>query len=431
VFSSRNAPVHLLAAGLGSGDACRVSVAGFAGPSARPLASRDRRARAYPSWARWDGALDRRYTVGLEEQVMLLHPDRWSLAQSSDTVLARLPAQLSARASAETHASVIELVTGLHTDVNDAVRELASLRRRLQRELAEMGLTAAAAGTHPLTLGSETRASAAAGDRLLVDSMRVLARREPTMAMRVHVGIPTPAEAIRVLDGLRRSMPILLALSANSPFWQGRDGGFASSRMLLSRAFPRTGVPRHFGSYDDYVDALAGLMVSDAVADTNSISWDVRLQPALGTVEVRVMDAQTTVREARPLLALVQALARLELEGDRSPTTPCPEVLEENRCLAARDGMAARLIDAAGGALIPARELLDVLLAECRPHALALGCGEALERVQRLAAANGADRQRAFAQGDSNSERLVESLAERFLAPAWPTRSTAPEHTHG
>jgi carboxylate-amine ligase len=379
-----------------------------------------------PVWARWSSELYQPYTIGLEEEVMLLDPSSWALAQSGDRALSQLSDQLSAHAAAETHACVIELVTDIHADVDSAVAELGSLRHSLRHELAEMGLTAAAAGMHPLAVGDETRLSAAPRYQRIADSMRMLVRREPTMAMHVHIGIPEPDDAVRVLNGLRRWVPALLALSSNSPFWRGRDGGFASSRTLVFGAFPRTGLPGTVGSYADYVATLDALMLSDAVPDPNSVWWDVRLQPPLGTVEVRVMDTQSTVREATPLIALVQSLARLELEGDGAAATPGPEVLAENRFLAARDGMAARLLDpTAPGRLIPVREMLDALLAECRPHALALGCLDSLERVPRLAAANGADRQRAWVRAGASLEQVVERLAERFLAPAWPSRSHA------
>jgi glutamate---cysteine ligase / carboxylate-amine ligase len=412
-------------------DACRMAVSGFASPVAGRVARRDYRPGGdYPLWARWNDELDRPYTLGLEEEVMLLDPCSWSLAQSSDTVLARLSYQLSPFVSPETHASVVELATGIHPDVEGAAAELALLRTRLRRELDPMGLTAAAAGMHPLTVWKETRVSGTARYRFLDDSMRALAHREPTMALHVHVGVPAPDDAIRVLNGLRRNTPILLALSANSPFWQGRDCGFASSRTPIFRSFPRTGLPRYFADYPDYVDALDALLVSGDVPDPSFVWWDVRLQPTLGTVEVRVMDAQSTVREVAPLLALVQSLARLELEGDSSPAAASAEVLDENIFLAARDGMGARLIDPAARCLIPVREMLENLLAECRPHALALGCAGPLDRVRRLAIANGADRQRSFVAGNGGLEHLVASLADRFLAPAWPTKTARAEREH-
>ncbi len=369
-----------------------------------------------PSWARWNDGLDQRYTVGIEEEFMLLHPDKWSLAQRSDEVLAGLSDELSTHISPETHAAVVELATGIHPDVDGAVRELASLRRRLSRELDAMGLTVAVAGTHPLTVRQETEVSGAARYRAIDDSMRVLARREPTLALHVHVGVPAAEDAIRVLNGLRRNVPILLALSANSPFWQGLDSGFASARTVIFQAFPRTGLPRYFADYGDYVKAIDALIASGAIRDPSFLWWDVRLQPALGTVEVRVMDAQSTVQEVAPLVALIQSLARLELEAETAPAPPGPEVLAENRFLAARDGMDARLIDPIARRLVPVREKLEALLVECHEHAVALGCDVALDGVQYLAAATGADRQRASAAGPGNLEALVAMLAERFLA---------------
>jgi carboxylate-amine ligase len=376
---------------------------------------------ACPLWARWSDELDRGYTLGVEEEVMLLKPPDWSLAQSSDDVLARLSDELSPHTSPETHAAVVELATGIHSDVDGVVAELASLRSCFSGELDAMGLSAAVAGTHPLTLREETAVSGAARYRDLDDSMRVLARREPTMALHVHVGVPAPEEAIRLLNGLRRNAPVLLALSANSPFWQGRDSGFASARTVIFQAFPRTGLPRYFADYGDYVDAVDALIASRAIPDPSFLWWDVRLQPALGTVEVRVMDAQSTVREIAPIVAVVQSLARLELEGDSSPVVPGAEVLAENRFLAARDGMDARLIDPAARCLVPVREVLDSLLARCRPHAVALGCADALDQVHRLAAANGAAHQRAFVDRGGRLDDLVGSLAERYLAPGWRT----------
>ena len=349
---------------------------------------------------------------------MLLEPSDWSLAQSSDVVLAGLSDELSAHTAPETHAAVVELATGVHQDVDGAVAQLASLRSRLSLELDALGLTVAAAGTHPLTVHEETEVSGAVRYRGLGDSLRVLARREPTMALHVHVGVPAPEDAIRVLNGLRRQIPVLLALSANSPFWQGRDSGFASARTHIFQAFPRAGPPRFFADYADYTGAVDALIAPGAIPDPSFLWWDVRVQPALGTVEVRVMDAQSTVREAAPLVALIQSLARLELEGETSAAAAGAEVLAENRFLAARDGMGARLIDPIARSLVPVREALEALLVDCRPHAAALGCAPALDRVRWLAAASGADRQRAFAARHGSLEELVASLAGRFLAPS-------------
>jgi Glutamate-cysteine ligase family 2(GCS2) len=190
-------------------------------------------------------------------------------------------------------------------------------------------------------------------------------------------------------------------------------------RTVIFQAFPRTGPPRFFANYPDYVETVDELIASGAIPDPSFLWWDVRPQPALGTVEVRVMDAQSRVQEVTPLVALIQSLARLELEEKASSLVPSPEVLSENRFLAARDGMDAHLIDPGARCLIPVREMVDSLLADCRSHALALGCAGALDRIPRLAAANGADRQRKFVALSPRLDDLVASLADQFLAPGW------------
>ena len=378
------------------------------------------------SWARWNRSVGRPYTIGVEEEVMLLDASDNSLAQRSDAVLARLSSELADHAFPETHAAVLELATGVHSDVAGAVAELAALREGLARDLRQLGVDAACAGMYPLAAPQATRISGTARYRLIADSMRCLAVREPTMALHVHVGIPDPEEAIRVLDGLRQSLPLLLALSANSPFFQGLDSGFASARTVIFGGFPRTGPPRAFGCYAEYVDALDALIASGALPDASFIWWDIRLQPGLGTVEVRVMDAQSSVAESAPLVALVQSLARSELEGPPRENRVAAEVLAENRFRAARDGLEARLIDPAHRKLVSVRTLVADLVEPCRPHAAVLGCSEELEQVRRLAAVNGAARQRAWIQGGGDLGRLVSRLVQQFTAQQRPVSHSIP-----
>jgi glutamate---cysteine ligase / carboxylate-amine ligase len=347
---------------------------------------------------------------------MLLDPSDCTLSQSGDDVLARLSAPLLGHIAPETHAAVIELRTSVHLDAARAVGELATLRSRLSDDLRAMRLRAACAGTYPLVFSEHTRVSGTERYRAVADSMRALARREPTMALHVHVGVPDSEDAVRVLNGFRHSLPVMLALSANSPFCQGRDSGFASLRTVIFQGFPRTGAPRRFKGYADYIDVVDAMIASGALPDPSFIWWDVRLQPALGTVELRVMDAQSTLIDNAALIALVQSLACLELEGEPMDREIAPEVLAENRFIAARDGMQARLIDPDNRRLVPVRELLDDLLTRCGPHADALGCQVELDHLGTLAAANGADRQRAWADR-GGLPSVMPRLTERFAAP--------------
>jgi carboxylate-amine ligase len=356
---------------------------------------------------------------------MLLESADLSLAQRSDTIIGRLSPVLTQHALQETHAGVLELVSGVHPQVSGAVSELWALRLRLALELRSMGARAACAGMHPLQSAEQTMISGAKRYQLIADTMRSLARREPTMALHVHVAIPDPDDATRVLLRIREVLPLLVALAANSPFSGGRDTGFASARTVTFDGFPRTGPPRAYSSYDEYVTAIDALVASGAIPDSTFLWWDARLQPALGTVEVRVMDAQSTVVDVAPLVALVQCLARLELEehGEHDPVSE--EVLAENRFLAARDGLNARLIEPAVGRLMPARMLLGRLTEECRPHAEALGCSAEFEEVNRLTAANGAIRQRSWARDGLDLTSVLSSLSQQFTTAIETTRGPA------
>ena len=327
----------------------------------------------------------------------------WSLAQRSDEVLARLSDELSPHTSPETHAAVVELATGIHPDVDGAVAELASLRGRLAGRVGGDGTGVAAAGTHPMTVREETKVSGAVRYRALDDSLRVLARREPTMALHVHVGVPAPEDAD---PRAQRSAP----QDPGSARAIGQLSLLAGARQRL-RVSPHGDLPgvsadrpsAFFSDYTDYVEAVDALIASGAMPDPSFLWWDVRLQPALGTVEVRVMDAQSTVGEIAPLVALIQSLARLELEGEPSPIVAGAEVLAENRFLAARDGMDAQLIDATARSLVPAREMLEAMLAECRPHAPR----SAARRAGSRAAAGGRDRGRPPARAVARQRTLA------------------------
>ena len=227
-----------------------------------------------PGWAEWKAGSE--YTLGVEEEVMLLNPGNWSLAQQIDRVLPVLSDELRPHVTPETHRSALELGTGVHQTVASAAAELLHLRRTLAAALEPLELRCASSGTHPFTMWHETVLSG--GDRYdtVYDSMRELARREPTFALHVHVGVPDPEDGIRLFNRMRAHLPVLLALSANSPFWQGRDSGLSSVRTSLFQAFPRVGTPRPFADYSEWVATVGLLVRSGAFPDDSYLWWDVR-----------------------------------------------------------------------------------------------------------------------------------------------------------
>jgi carboxylate-amine ligase len=367
------------------------------------------------SWARWHPSAA--YTVGLEEEVMLLDAEHaWALARRVDEVIPALTPDLAAHVSAETQNSVLELASSPHQTAGAAAAQARELRTRLATELNPMGLWAAAAGTHPVAVWTDTRISGGERHQTVYGLMRELARREPTFGLHVHVGVGDPDRAVTLYNRLRPHLPLLLALSANSPYWQGRDSGLSSARTPIFQAFPRVGIPRPFAGYGDYVEAIDLLVRCHAIPEPTHLWWDVRLQPRFGTVEIRIMDVQSSPEFTHALVGLVQTIAHLELEEGfyTSLLAGQPEVLIENRFSASRDGMEALLIDPVTETRVPAEEVMSGLLDVARPHAQDLGCESALDQAAELAACNGAERQRLIFEETGSLAGVVAALADQF-----------------
>jgi carboxylate-amine ligase len=350
------------------------------------------------------------FALGVEDELLLVDPRTHALANTAVEVLDALdvpPGEGTAKP--DTYAAMIELTTPVSPDAQAAVAAIDRLRARVRAA----GATVIGAGVHPAAAFGDVVHFPAERYRLLERMMRGLLRRTPTAALHVHVGMPDAEAAIRAANGLREHLPVLGALAANSPFWHGRDSGLASARAPMFRAYRGAELPRAFRSYDDYAETIAATVAAGDLPDYTFLYWDVRPHPTLGTVEVRAMDAQSSLWSVAGLAALVHALARREAER-HGPWAP-REALVEASFAAARDGLDARLpLD---GALRPAREVVAATLRLARPHARELGSEDALAGVERiLAEGNGADRQRA-AHARGGMEAVLALLVEEAEAP--------------
>jgi glutamate---cysteine ligase / carboxylate-amine ligase len=371
-----------------------------------------------PDWAHWRPAPEP-FTVGLEEEVMLIDPLDGMLVHDFDSIRPQLGDELARRLTPETHGASVELESDPSTSVAVAGGQLARLRAEMADELAALEIGVAAAGTHPIATWTETEISEGERYRYLHMTMRELARREPTHALHVHVGVDDPDEATEVANRMRTHLPVLLALSANSPFWQGRDSGLASARTPIFGAFPRVGIPRRFADYRDYFETLELMIEAGAFPEPTFVWWDLRLQPCYGTIEIRVMDAQTQSWRTTALAALAQCAVRLEaLEGFADARLVASgEILEENRFLAFRDGVAGVQLDPRAKQPVPVTTVARDLLEACAPHARELGCERELADVERIIAEPGDAVQRQIAGEPPDLDRLVMALREAF-APA-------------
>ena len=264
--------------------------------------------------------------------------------------------EFQARVMPELMQSVIEITTPVCRTPGRGRPAAAQLRRYVAELARADGCRFASAGTHPFSLFERQRITAKDRYRKLVDQMQYLARRELIFGMHVHAAVDDPEKAIQVANGLLIHLPEFLALSASSPFWRGEPTGLASSRQMVFSAFPRSGVPPRFESYEAFAELVGQLERTGCIADYTHIWWDIRLHPRLGTVELRICDAVTRVEDAVALAAYYQALVKMLSEHVESVGTP-PSfhriLTTENKWLAARHGLAAPVMDLVTGPAEP------------------------------------------------------------------------------
>jgi glutamate---cysteine ligase / carboxylate-amine ligase len=329
------------------------------------------------------------FTVGVEEELFLVDPVTGEQTNASTTVTERAEV-IAGRVERELHACQVELISDVCSDAREAVGMLADLRRAV----VATGTGLLGSGTHP----AAAEGAAEITDKDRYERIRYLlgdAVATPVGGLHVHVGMPDPDTAIRAFNGLRRHLPLLQALAANSPFRHGRDTGLASAREVTLRGWPRSGVPRAMRDYDEFC-ALAQLLTRAAdVPDYTWFWWKLRPHPRLGTVEIRALDAQASLEDTAALVALTHCLAVAAANSAPPPDLPA-EVLEEAVFRAARFGVDAELPQA-DGQLRPVRELFDHALAIAADHARELGCAAELEALPALfTRGGGAGRQRAI-----------------------------------
>jgi len=346
-------------------------------------------------------------TIGVEEELLLVD-GKCRLVAAAEKVTEELDAGAREAVSTEIFAAQIELKTGICGDAGVAARELSGLRRAVRAT----GIGLLGAGIHPDDGGEAQLVRKPRYDAVKEDLASLLST--PPSGLHVHVGMPDPETAIRVANAMRRRLPLLAALAANSPFRDGADSGMASARAVEVRAYPRFEMPREFADYEEFLAVAEQLIAAAGVDDYTYLWWDVRPHPNLGTVEVRGMDVQPTAAANAAFAALIQALAAREIEAP-STSDLQREALEESNYQATRYGLEARLM-VDGGEAVPAREVAARALAEARPYAEELGGAASLAEIERiLAEGNGADRQRrAFERGGIPA--VLDYLAEATAA---------------
>ena len=359
------------------------------------------------------------YTLGVEEEYMLLDGETFDLVQHIDTVLTAVAGhELEPRINSELMQSVLEVATPVCHTPAGVRQQLLRIRSYVTDIAREKGLRIGSAGTHPFSLFERQRITAKDRYRAMVDQMQYIARRELIFGLHVHVAVDDAEKAIQVVNGLIAHLPELVGLSASSPFWRGEPTGLASSRQMVFAAFPRSGPPPRFENYADYAEVVGQLEKTGCIADYTHIWWDIRLHPRFGTVEIRVCDAVTRVEDAVALAAFCQCLVKLYSErhaiGAEIPSFH-RILTTENKWLAARYGLEAPVMDLVAGHRnrVPVAQLVRRTLRELEPHARELGCDAELEGISEiLSKGSGSDRQRRIWNANRDIVEVVREIAE-------------------
>ncbi len=348
---------------------------------------------------------------------MILDAESLDLANAIEELLEPTPA---GEIKPELMESVLEISTDPCESTVQAKEQLRALRRQVARSAAGKGLSIGSAGTHPFARWEDQRISARPRYRDLVDALRFVARQEVIFGVHVHVSIDDPDKAIHVANGMRVHVPVLLALSANSPFWQGDPTGLASARTPIFRQFPRVGIPPHYRDWEDYQRRIEFMMEAGVIADYTYLWHDVRPHPDFGTVEIRVMDSQTRLEHTLGIAALIQALARELAEHFESgkPLSSYPlEMLDENKWLAARHGLDHELVDLPRSERVSTRELAARLIERMHDHCSDLGSLDELEAVNDiLEAGNGASRQQVVYEANHDLHEVMTEIVSATAA---------------
>jgi carboxylate-amine ligase len=353
------------------------------------------------------------FTIGVEEELMIVDGETMDLVNAIEALLEDAP---QGAIKPELMESVLEVSTDPCRTAGEAADQVRALRGQVRETAAAKGLAIASAGTHPFAMWEDQRIVARHRYRELIQALRFVARQELIFGMHVHVGLDDPDKAIHVANGMRVHVPVLLALSANSPFWRADSTGMQSTRTPIFRAFPRVGMPPTFRDWADYERRVEFMVRSGVIEDYTWLWYDVRPHPQFGTVEIRAMDSQTRVEHTAGIAALVQAMVKELAEhydAHRTFTDYPWEMLDENKWLASRHGLDGELVDLPNSERIPTKALANRLLDRLTEHAQDLGSADQLEGIRDLLArGNGASRQMTVWEANHDLREVMTELVE-------------------
>ncbi len=354
-------------------------------------------------------------TIGVEIELQLVDRETFSLSSAIDKVIAGLPAELDERVKPELMQCYLEINTGVCQTVRDAGADLKSTIAAVERVTGDLGLELFWAATHPFS--SWRSQEITVNDRYfeLVELMQDVARRLVTFGLHVHVGVDSGDKAVMICDRMLRHLPLLLALSSNSPFWEGRSTGLHSNRSKIMEGLPTAGLPHRMRNWSEYIWLVSHLVDTGFINTIREIWWDIRPHHLFGTVEIRVCDMPANLGQVLALTALVQCMVQAmseEIDRGTYQSEYHPMMVQQNKWRATRFGPGAELVNSDDYQQHSVQETTDQLIEILRPTAESLDCVAELESTSSLPVSTGSRQQLAIFEETDSRREVVRRMLE-------------------
>ncbi len=360
-----------------------------------------------------------KFTLGIEEEYQIVHPETRELTSHKQEIVKIAENTIGDVAKAEMHEAVVEAVTDICENIQDAKRQLFTLRKSISDIAQSIGLRIVAAGTHPFSAWQKQLITPNPRYDEIVNELQDAARSNLIFGLHVHVGIPDRGMALHIANSIRYFLPHIFALSTNSPFWEGRNTGFKSFRTKIFDKFPRTGIPDYFESVAEYDNFINLLIKTNCIDNAKKIWWDIRAHPFFPTIEVRICDIPMRAEETIAIAALIQAIvAKLYKlrEANLNFITYKRALINENKWRASRYGLDGQMIDFGKNEQVDTRILVQQLLEFVDDVLDDLGSRKEIGYIQKiLDHGTGADRQLKVFKETGSLEKVVDFLIEETL----------------
>jgi len=355
-------------------------------------------------------------TIGVELELQLIDAQTFALSSSIEAVLEGLPERLSDRIKPELMQSYLEINTGVCRTVREAGDDLRERLADVEAVTGPLGLRLYWGATHPFSSWRDQKITVNDRYYRLVELMQDVARRLVTFGLHVHVGVDTGDKAVMICDRMLRYLPLLLALSSNSPFWEGRNTGLHSNRSKIMEGLPTAGLPHQMRNWSEYVWLVNHLVDTGFINTVRELWWDIRPHHIFGTVEIRVCDMPPNLDQVLSLTALVQCLVQAmsdEIDEGTYQSDYHPMMVQQNKWRATRFGPDARLVNSENYKQYSVQETIDRLSGMLQPTAERLDCVAELEAASGLPGSTGSRQQLTIFEETGSRREVVRQMLEK------------------